>query len=93
MERPAAKNAAGGTGREPPMTLRWSYIERNRETELFAERLSRRIHAIALVLTAIVLAMRLVAGREDLTSDADRWEDTRSDGAVEAQPFGASQGG
>ena len=47
----------------------------------------------ALVLTAIVLAMRLVAGREDLTSDADRWEDTRSDGAVEAQPFGASQGG
>ena len=70
--------ASRGLEEELPMTLRWSYIERNRETEILAERLSRKIHAAALVLTAIVLVMRLVTGRQDLTSDAERW-DTSTD--------------
>lgn len=47
---------------------------RNREMEQLAERWELRIHAIALTLTAVVLAMRLVAGRQDLTSDG--WDDT-----------------
>lgn len=50
------------------MTSSWRDIEtRNRETQALAERWELRIHAIALVLTGIVLAMRLVAGRQDLT--------------------------
>jgi hypothetical protein len=56
---------------------------RNREMEALAERWELRIHAIALTLTAIVLAMRLVAGRQDLTSDAG-WEDTGSSSAETA---------
>jgi hypothetical protein len=47
----------------------------NREMEQLAERWELRIHAIALTLTAVVLAMRLVAGRQDLTSDG-YWDDT-----------------
>jgi hypothetical protein len=47
----------------------------NREVEQLAERWELRIHAIALTLTAVVLAMRLVAGRQDLTSDG-YWDDT-----------------
>jgi hypothetical protein len=47
---------------------------RNREMEELAERWELRIHAIALTLTAVVLAMRLVAGRQDLTSEG--WSDT-----------------
>jgi hypothetical protein len=46
----------------------------NREMEQLAERWELRIHAIALTLTAVVLAMRLVAGRQDLTSDG-YWDD------------------
>ncbi len=42
----------------------------NHEVEKLAERLELRLHAIALILTAVVLAMRLVAGRQDLTSEA-----------------------
>jgi hypothetical protein len=45
----------------------------NREMEQLAERWELRIHAIALTLTAVVLAMRLVAGRQDLTSD-EYWD-------------------
>jgi len=41
----------------------------NRYTEALAERWEVRIHAILWVLTAIVLTMRLIAGRQDLTSD------------------------
>jgi len=48
---------------------------RNREMEQLAERWELRIHAIALTLTAVVLAMRLVAGRQDLTPH-DGWDDT-----------------
>jgi hypothetical protein len=49
----------------------WSDIEiRNRETEAMAQHLADRIHVIAFVLTLIVLGMRLVAGRQDLTSAA-----------------------
>lgn len=40
----------------------------NRETEALAERLERRIHVIALVITATVLTMRLLTGRTDLVS-------------------------
>jgi hypothetical protein len=47
----------------------------NREMEQLAERWELRIHAIALTLTAVVLGMRLVAGRQDLTSDG-YWDDT-----------------
>jgi hypothetical protein len=46
----------------------------NHEMEQLAERWELRIHAVALTLTAVVLAMRLVAGRQDLTSDG-YWED------------------
>lgn len=56
------------------MSNPWSDIEtHNRHTEALAERLELRIHAAAWLLTAIVLAMRLVAGRQDLTSDESRW--------------------
>ena len=56
--------------RRGPVTNSWSDIHaHNRKTEALAERLELRIHAIAIVLTAIVLSMRLVAGRADLTSD------------------------
>jgi hypothetical protein len=52
------------------VTNSWSDIHaHNRKTEALAERLELRIHAIAIVLTAIVLCMRLIAGRADLTSE------------------------
>ena len=52
----------------------WSSIERNRQTDALAKRLELRIHAIALVVTATVLAMRLIAGTQDLTSDGAGWQ-------------------
>jgi hypothetical protein len=56
------------------MSNPWSDIEvYNRRTEALAERLELRIHALAWVLTAIVLAMRLIAGRQDLISD-ESWD-------------------
>lgn len=42
--------------------------------DALAERWELRIHAIALTLTAVVLAMRLVAGRQDLIADSD-WQE------------------
>jgi hypothetical protein len=49
----------------------WSDTEiHNRETEAMAQHLAERIHIIAFVLTVIVLGMRLIAGRQDLTSGA-----------------------
>jgi hypothetical protein len=49
----------------------WSDTEiRNRETEAMAQHLADRIHVFAFVLTLIVLGMRLIAGRQDLTPDA-----------------------
>jgi hypothetical protein len=57
----------------------------NREMEKLAERWELRIHAIALTLTAVVLAMRLVAGRQDLTSDA-YWDDISSSADTLARP-------
>jgi hypothetical protein len=62
---------------------------RNREMEALAERWELRIHAIALALTAVVLAMRLVAGRQDLTSDTG-WEET---GSSSAETTTAANGG
>lgn len=60
----------------------WSEIAvHNRKTEALAERLELRLHAIAWILTAIVLAMRLVAGRQDLTSDGSGWHDRNADEA------------
>jgi hypothetical protein len=56
----------------------WSNIERNRQTDALAERLELRFHAIAIVVTATVLAMRLIAGTQDLTSEATSWQDERS---------------
>jgi hypothetical protein len=44
--------------------------KQNRETAALAERLAGRIHLIAFVLTAIVLAMRLIAGKQDLMTDS-----------------------
>lgn len=52
----------------------WSNIERNRQTDALAERLELRFHAIAIVVTATVLAMRLIAGTQDLTSDSSEWQ-------------------
>ena len=59
---------------------------RNREMDALAERWELRIHAIALTLTAIVLAMRLVAGREDLTSDGADWPEPSGEPSVVAAP-------
>ena len=56
----------------------WSNIERNRQTDALAERLELRFHAIAIVVTATVLAMRLIAGTQDLTSEATSWQDESS---------------
>lgn len=53
----------------------WSNIERNRQIDALARRWEFRIHAIAIVVTATVLAMRLIAGTQDLTSDATSWQD------------------
>jgi hypothetical protein len=62
------------------MTRRRSDIEaENHETEGLAELLEFRLHAIALVLTGIVLAMRLVAGRQDLTPTAESWQNASVD--------------
>jgi hypothetical protein len=74
------------------MTHRWRGIEaRNRATEALADRWEIRIHTIALVLTALVLAMRLVAGRQDLTPTEPSVDDT-SVGVpgAEGQPSWAS---
>ena len=68
--------------------MRNSWIEiaaHNRRTEALAERWELRIHALLWVLTAIVLTMRLVAGRQDLTSDGTSWHDPSADEpAIEA---------
>lgn len=57
------------------MSNPWSEIAaHNRHTEALAERWELRIHALLWVLTAIVLTMRLVAGRQDLTSDEASWQ-------------------
>ena len=53
----------------PRMVNFWSNIEiRNRETASVAQHLARRMHVVAVVLAVIVLGMRLIAGRQDLTS-------------------------
>ncbi|HWO10813.1 MAG TPA: hypothetical protein VNN80_15070 [Polyangiaceae bacterium] len=74
------------------MSMPWSEIHaHNRATEAMAERLELRIHAIAWLITATVLAMRLVAGRQDLTSDATGWDDPSPNEpaaeATAAQPY------
>ena len=62
------------------MRRTWSDIEaRNRETDALGERLELTIHAIALVLTAVVLAMRLVAGTQDLADAAAGSDDSGLD--------------
>lgn len=58
------------------MSNPWSEIAaHNRHTEALAERWELRIHALLWVLTAVVLIMRLVAGRQDLTTDEASWHD------------------
>jgi hypothetical protein len=61
------------------MTRRKEIETINRETEALAERLTFRIHAIALVLTAIVLTMRLIAGREQITPSTTTWDDPNAE--------------
>jgi hypothetical protein len=56
----------------------------NRRTEALAERWELRIHALLWVLTAIVLTMRLIAGRQDLTSDGTNWHPENDEHAIEA---------
>jgi hypothetical protein len=64
----------------------WSDTEiRNRETEAMAQLLADRIHVVAFVLTLIVLGMRLIAGRQDLTSDAMGADASSVTPAAEAQ--------
>lgn len=47
----------------------WSDVEiRNREIDAMGRHLAERMHVVAFVLTVIVLGMRLIAGRQDLTS-------------------------
>lgn len=56
----------------------WSSIERNRQIDALAMRWELRIHAMAIIVTATVLAMRLIAGTRDLTSEAPSWQDEGS---------------
>jgi hypothetical protein len=63
----------------------WSNIAaRERETEAFAERLELTVHKIALTVTAIVLAMRLVAGTRDLGTDMTSFDESSADGVAES---------
>jgi hypothetical protein len=65
----------------------WSNIAaQQRETEAFAERLELRIHRVALTLTAIVLAMRLIAGTRDLSTDAATLEESSAVVVAEGAP-------
>ena len=66
------------------MSNPWSEIAaHNRHTEALAERWELRIHALLWVLTAVVLIMRLVAGRQDLTSDETSWQGPSDEPAIE----------
>ena len=62
----------------------------NREMDALAERWELRIHAIALTITAVVLGMRLIAGRQDLTSDGSCWTEPTSEASVAAPPADTS---
>ena len=53
----------------------WSDIAAHRETQVFAQRLELTLHAISMVVAAIVLAMRLVAGTQDLSSEVPNSEE------------------
>ena len=64
----------------------WSDVAiRNRETDAMAQHLADRMHVFALVLTVIVLGMRLIAGRQDLTSGAIDGETTGAAPAAEVE--------
>jgi hypothetical protein len=61
----------------------WSDIAAHeREVEAFAERLELRIHAVALIVTALVLGMRLWAGAGDLVGDTSSAEQGSADVAA-----------
>jgi hypothetical protein len=49
------------------------------EVEAFAERLELRLHAVAMIVTAIVLGMRLSTGTRDLATDTWSTEDASAD--------------
>lgn len=58
------------------MQRAWGNIpERDDEAEALAQRLEIKLHAVAMILTAIVLAMRLVAGHRDLVISESAWLD------------------
>jgi hypothetical protein len=64
----------------------WNDIEaRSHENDAWAERLENRLHTIALVITTIVLAMRLVAGTRDLADGSDFEDQPAEMPAAEAQ--------
>jgi hypothetical protein len=64
----------------------WNDIDaRSRENDAWAERLENRLHTVALVLTTIVLAMRLVAGTRDLADGSDFEHESADAPATEAQ--------
>jgi len=61
----------------------WSDIAaRERKIEAFAEHLELRLHTVAMVVTVIVLAMRLVAGTRDLATDSWSTEEPSQDAAA-----------
>jgi hypothetical protein len=65
------------------MRRTWSDSEaRTGELDALCERLELRIHAIAMLVTAIVLAMRLVAGTQDITSEPASAEYESTDAAA-----------
>jgi hypothetical protein len=71
------------------MTRRQKDIDaQNREMDALADRWELRIHAIAFTLTAVVLAMRLVAGRQDLTSEG-YWEDANEHSPPAGEALGS----
>jgi hypothetical protein len=67
----------------------WSNIETNRQTDALAKKLELRIHAIAIVVTATVLAMRLIAGTQDLTSESSTWQEEMNDESAAWLPSSA----
>jgi hypothetical protein len=75
---------SGDSGEDARVGRMWSNIERNRQTDALAERLELRFHAIAIVVTATVLAMRLIAGTQDLTSDSSGLQGESSSDAPNA---------
>jgi len=80
------RGPSAGAGVNTHMRNFWSDVAiRNRETDAMAQHLADRMHVFALVLTMIVLGMRLIAGRQDLTSGTIEGANTGVESATEVE--------